>query len=257
MKTTIASTMLLVFAAAAPLAHAAPEVNSAGFTLIQTGGYATVGLQVLSDNGTTVQISLNGAEPAINPLAVSASAYDNSNADFGWTQLGGTVRQGYQITSITVGGVLSGSLDIGQPDIVCGTNCTSYAGAATNSGGAEWKLTRNGNETSTTGQLANVTSPQAFSSTLTGGVDGDFKLDIYTFLRGFAEATQYSVYHNINNEVDWTEELFWTSESSIALSDLTLTVQISPVPEPGTYAMLLTGLGLVGFTARRRRVVGN
>ncbi len=30
-------------------------------------------------------------------------------------------------------------------------------------------------------------------------------------------------------------------------------VNISPVPEPETYAMLLVGLGLVGFAARRRK----
>jgi len=30
-------------------------------------------------------------------------------------------------------------------------------------------------------------------------------------------------------------------------------IVISPVPEPQTYAMLLIGLGLVGFSARRRR----
>ena len=30
-------------------------------------------------------------------------------------------------------------------------------------------------------------------------------------------------------------------------------IVISPVPEPQTYAMLLIGLGLIGFTARRRK----
>ena len=29
---------------------------------------------------------------------------------------------------------------------------------------------------------------------------------------------------------------------------------VTPVPEPETYAMLLAGLGLIGFTASRRRV---
>jgi hypothetical protein len=32
-----------------------------------------------------------------------------------------------------------------------------------------------------------------------------------------------------------------------------LVASVSPVPEPETYAMLLAGLGLMGFTVRRRR----
>lgn len=36
---------------------------------------------------------------------------------------------------------------------------------------------------------------------------------------------------------------------------LQLAVAVAPVPEPETYAMLLAGLGLVGFMARRRKLV--
>ncbi|HQY23214.1 MAG TPA: FxDxF family PEP-CTERM protein, partial [Gammaproteobacteria bacterium] len=32
-------------------------------------------------------------------------------------------------------------------------------------------------------------------------------------------------------------------------------VALSAVPEPETYAMLLAGLGLIGFSIRRRRMV--
>lgn len=35
--------------------------------------------------------------------------------------------------------------------------------------------------------------------------------------------------------------------------DLAVRVSASPIPEPSTYAMLLAGLGAVGFMARRRR----
>lgn len=30
-------------------------------------------------------------------------------------------------------------------------------------------------------------------------------------------------------------------------------IDVSPIPEPETYAMLLAGLGLIGFVARRRK----
>ena len=41
--------------------------------------------------------------------------------------------------------------------------------------------------------------------------------------------------------------------SSRALLDVALAPTMPPVPEPETYAMLLSGLGLLGWTARRRR----
>lgn len=37
--------------------------------------------------------------------------------------------------------------------------------------------------------------------------------------------------------------------------DLVVRVSIAPIPEPGTYALMLAGLGIVGFIARRRRPV--
>jgi len=41
--------------------------------------------------------------------------------------------------------------------------------------------------------------------------------------------------------------------SSLSISNLQLTPATAPIPEPGTYALLLGGLGVLGFVARRRR----
>ena len=51
-----------------------------------------------------------------------------------------------------------------------------------------------------------------------------------------------------------TEYAFYIAGSGTQVSSsYSGTVTLSPVPEPRTYAMLLAGLGLVGFTAFRRK----
>lgn len=45
---------------------------------------------------------------------------------------------------------------------------------------------------------------------------------------------------------------FFSKEAFLASDRPLLSVEIAPVPEPETYAMMLAGLGLVSFAARRR-----
>lgn len=53
-------------------------------------------------------------------------------------------------------------------------------------------------------------------------------------------------YHPIDNT--------WNANSSgLTPENLAFKLNYSPVPEPSTYVMLLAGLGLIGFTTRRRK----
>lgn len=57
---------------------------------------------------------------------------------------------------------------------------------------------------------------------------------------GFTQATANIAYFSLTG-------------AYIGLRDLTITPNISAVPEPETYAMMIVGLGLLGFAARRRK----
>lgn len=46
---------------------------------------------------------------------------------------------------------------------------------------------------------------------------------------------------------------FYSSEYATLAGRPILSVEIAPVPEPETYALMLAGLGLIGFMARRRK----
>ena len=65
------------------------------------------------------------------------------------------------------------------------------------------------------------------------------------------------LYYTINNAIDpracaGMGQSSFCGVSSQANGPVVMTV--TPIPEPSTYALMLAGLGAVGFMARRRRV---
>lgn len=60
-----------------------------------------------------------------------------------------------------------------------------------------------------------------------------------------------NTYQLITVQAALVDVVTFSTYSNLLLDDIT----INAVPEPETYAMLLTGLGLIGFAARRKRTV--
>lgn len=58
------------------------------------------------------------------------------------------------------------------------------------------------------------------------------------------------------NTINMTSSAFLLTPSASRLSSAFLTTTVSPVPEPEIYALLTTGLALLGWAARRRKVTG-
>ncbi|MDR3087994.1 MAG: THxN family PEP-CTERM protein [Azoarcus sp.] len=95
-----------------------------------------------------------------------------------------------------------------------------------------------------------IISKADFSSTFTyGGVDYTFNyFDTNSSLKLLSDGTCRQVGITTGSCYG-----FVTKENGV--TDVNFSFSVTAVPEPETYAMLLAGLGIVGFVARRRRSV--
>lgn len=149
---------------------------------------------------------------------------------------------GYRITGITLSATVRGLLErpvLTAPDIIFVDYGDAY-NATTAHGGLAPELTWEDSLFA----ASMVTSPVDLSGTFVnaGNLQAfDFALEIITFAR--VDPTYYQV-------SDWTpqnEHITW-GDAKLAYTGLVMTVHteaVSPVPEPGQWAMLLAGVGLI------------
>jgi hypothetical protein len=235
MKPTMAGLLLGALLHAAPAAFAATTIDTAGFSLSYLNGYGTAPVQMnlLSNEAGTVRLGID-----IAPL----DSYAESN-------FSAIVHEGYRITSITWSATLTGELRPGQLD-VCPSSygCDVDLGTATNRGEFWAPITQNGTWVDViNGGVLNVDGTAALSATSTQPLQGAFSMLVAADAYAYATPTQvvayypdYETYHSVD------------SYAALSMRDVVLTIQVAAVPEPGTYAMLLAGMGVLGVAARRR-----
>jgi hypothetical protein len=75
----------------------------------------------------------------------------------------------------------------------------------------------------------------------------------YVVLGTFDSGGAFSAYHGMAGEFDYVLGFNDGAIIDADYNDLVVGISVSVVPEPETYALMLAGLGIMGFVARRRR----
>jgi hypothetical protein len=219
---------------AAAYAGVYPIYEGKAFTLDRSDFEPEVPVWLQSETATSVSFSLWGIEDLLNTS--TDSSYMPWNSDYKSTQnaFEFVVNQGYKITSIQVTGTFKGTLHPAE---------WTMPGDANNHLGFGLHAGLLVDSTSTD----DVHGTRTFSLT-TGAtaLEGEFGLS----LNGSSESYAKSIWYL---DEAMGEQYWLGSQASAGITDLVLTVNVSPVPEPGTWAMLAAGLLGLGGAGRLRR----
>jgi hypothetical protein len=237
MNNTISAVLLGMLLSAGAAAHAATTIDATGLHLQYTDlNHPWAGMTLLSDHNGTVSFRLN--PPPDDDQGVSD-----------YSSLTGFVQEGYRITSIGMSAKVNGTLSPGVAD-PCpeDAGCTTDVPDVTNWVFLRWKVDQNGEASYPSQGWDKITAPTAIAASEETSLQGGFLLDLNTETGVDAPPTHQLVGWRDGREMEY----YYPSHATIRISDVTLTFQIAAVPEPGTYAMLLAGLALVGVSARRK-----
>ncbi len=255
---------LSVLAVAVPV-QAALSVGSTAYTYAQSfDSLATSGASnVWANNATLPGWSLFTAGGAA--ITTYATANDNTGAfkSFGNgadRALGGTGSGGAYFGS-PASGAIAGYI------VLAFTNNTGVAldGFTLNFDGEQWRNGGNasaqamvleygfGNTYATT-TFAAAPAGFTWSSPITGAtaavLDGNLAANRVAGVGGTLNTSWAS---GGTLWLRWVERNDVGNDHNLAIDNLSFSVVAAPIPEPGSYALMLAGLSAVGFLARRRR----
>lgn len=263
LRGVIAASILL---GAAGAAQAAKNIDAQGFSasLVQTEN-SNFNMTVLSDTGSAVKVALSGVGlddlwggdvfrvSSQQRCCMSSEPLEEVNTDWTVTTLNFNVKQGYRIASFTLTGTTFGTLTPGVVPPEASHPGNDLAGTAHSV--STWSLTTMQFGTWETHRSvvdqSDINGRQSFSLDHDYPVMDEFELSIESQIRTALRSAYTAPYR-----MEYPAGTSFASSASLDYRDLVLSVNLVPVaavPEPGTYAMLLAGLALLGVAARRRR----
>jgi len=221
--------------ATAPLADAATTLDTVPFTITYTNNSGTgePDISLVAQTPLTLSISLDTLNrelqywPAIDQtgeVAVNGSGHASL--------LLIDVHAGYRVTGVSVHALAYGELVPGQLD--------GYPpGVANNSASLNWTLAAPGTTLPFAWQLDNFSGLQPFA--LASGplaLDGSFQIDLL--------ATVWAQALAAGGDGSYAQSMALAS-----IGNAILNIEVAAIPEPGTYAMLLAGLAVLGWPRRK------
>lgn len=263
LRGVLAASILL---GAADAAQAARSIDAQGFSarLVQSEN-PNFNMTVLSDTGSAVKVALSGVGlddlwgrdvfevSSQEGCCLTSEPWEEVAIDVAFTQLNFNVKPGYRIASFTFSGTTFGTL---TPAVV--PPQYSHPGndlAGTAHSVSTWSLSTTQVGTWETHRSvvdqSDINGSQSFSLDHDYPIMGEFELSLMSLIR-----TELRSAYTQPDRMEFPAGRSFASSASLDIRDLALSVNLVPVaavPEPGTYAMLLAGLALLGVAARRRR----
>lgn len=248
-------TLLISMLLAVPLVSNAAEIPVQTSTLIFSAitahdeDYVThpAALQVLSDTAGATTVTTDGltASPALE--------WEEWGSHGSYTlSLNLAPKAGYRITGVSMSSLVEGDVFIPDPPGGGHGYYEGYNPFASTSGGIYIK--HKGWEDDTQGVGAeDVRTPSLLSFAIHDLAIVDAQT--FDFAASILINSRDSIYHWVDPETgyEFDEWVYPYARMSLTNTTVTIYTELLPVPEPATWAMLLAGVGMVGFTHRRRR----
>lgn len=222
----------------------------------------------LNAAGTTVTWNLNTSTVTLNGATVAGdNAWGAATSTFFGTIQAADLRWGVIGYDSVQGGTFDGRgmLSTGNPTQanITGVQASATVGNAITAMNNFYAPTNNLGTHPTNANGANIaTSGSAYLNTtvktnFNGNIpwsylladNGVSRLNRVNQLVGNPEVNQLGTVSTVDTVIDLADAATFTFNSATGV----LTYSVPAVPEPGTYAMLLAGMAVVGFMARRRR----